>query len=184
MMVKRDPPISAPETKPPSPPRPLASAEVIVSRNLFDPERGAGKTKEAEADSRSLQRIRSFVLLGTAILGANRYAILQEGATPGVSTPPGRSTGPSRYKIGDVVEGFRLSEIQDKNVVFSKGSSTVELALDYFRKTDPSAPSAAARPGVSAAVPAVGQTAPVTPLAPRVLPQLPRRERLPAPPVS
>jgi hypothetical protein len=87
-----------------------------------------------------------------------------------------------RYKIGDVVEGFSLSEIRDKNVVFSKGASKVELALDYFRKIEASPRAPVAQRGVSGAAPVPGQAAPVTPLASRVVPQLPRRERLPAPP--
>lgn len=185
-VVKRDAPIAATESKPQSTPRPLVSADVIISRNLFDPERGATKTKQAEADSRSLQRISSVVLLGTAILGSNRYAILQEGSGSAVPMPPGRSAGSLRFKVGDVIEGFSLSEIRDKNVVFSKGASRVELALDYFRKIE--APASARPPaapsGVSGAAPVPGQGAPVSPLVPRVLPQLPRRERLPTPPTS
>jgi hypothetical protein len=185
-VVKRDPPISATETKQPSSPRPLVGTEIIVSRNLFDPERGASRTKEAEADSRAVQRVKSLVLLGTAILGSNQYAIVQEGSSGGGPARPGRSAGPVRYKIGDVVEGFSLSEIRDKNVVFSKGASRVELALDYFRKIEASAAtrSPAAQRGVSGTAPIAGQAAPVTPLAPRVVPQLPRRARLPAPPNS
>jgi hypothetical protein len=183
-VVRRDPPASITEVKPPSPPPTLAPTEVIIGKNLFDPERGATKTKEAEADTRSLQRIRSFVLLGTAILGANRYAILQEGSGGAGATPPGRSAGPARYKIGDVIEGFSLSEIRDKNVVFSKGASRVELALDYFRKVEAPPRSPITQAGVSGATPVPGQAAPVSPLVPRVLPQLPRRERLPAPPTS
>jgi hypothetical protein len=121
-----------------------------------------------------------------AILDSNRYAILQEGSGGASPTPAGRSAGPVRYKIGDVVEGFSLSEIRDKNVVFSKGASKVELALDYFRKSE--VPVLARAPtvqrGVSGAAPVSAQTAPVSPLAPRVVPQLPRRERFPAPPNS
>jgi hypothetical protein len=30
-------------------------------------------------------------------------------------------------------EGFKLSEIRDKSVVFTKGASRVEVALDFFR---------------------------------------------------
>jgi hypothetical protein len=154
---------------------------MIISKNLFDPERGASRTKEAEADSRSLQRIRSFILLGTAILGSNRYAILQEGSG-GAPTPTG-PPAPVRYKVGDVVEGFQLSEVRDKNVVFSKGASKVELALDYFRKVETPVPGRPTipQPGV-VNVPVPGQPAPAAPVAPRVLPQFPRRERVPAPP--
>jgi hypothetical protein len=184
MVVKRDPPAVAAEPKQQVTPRPLAATEVIVSRNLFDPERGAGKTREAEADSRAVQRVKSLVLLGTAILGSNQYAIVQEGSSGGGPARPGRSAGPVRYKIGDVVEGLSLSEIRDKNVVFSKGSSRVELALDYFRKIEAPPRSPVAQRGASGAVPVPAQAAPVTPLVPRVLPQLPRREGLPARPNS
>jgi hypothetical protein len=182
-VVKREPPIAATESKSQITPPPLATTEVIISKNLFDPERGAVKPKEVEADSRSLQRIRSFVLLGTAILGSNQYAILQEGSGSS-GPPPGRAAGPVRYKIGDVVEGFSLSEIRDKNVVFSKGSSRVELALDYFRKIEAPPRAPVAPRSVSGMTPVPGQAAAASPLAPRVLPQLPRRERLPARPNS
>ncbi len=77
-----------------------------------------------------------------------------------------------------------MSEIRDRNIVVTKGASRIELALDYFRKIE--APASARVPavqrGVAAPVPVAGQAAPVSPLVPRVLPQLPRRERLPAPP--
>lgn len=71
-----------------------------------------------------------------------------------------------RLKLGDTVEGFKLSEIHDKKVVFTKGSSKVEVALDYFRKIEPTkpVPAAPARPGVA--------------------PNVPRRERLPVPPAA
>lgn len=185
-VVKRPAPVEATEAKPEAKPPPLVSTDMIISKNLFDPERGASRTREAEADSRALQRIRSFVLLGTAILGSNRYAILQDGGAGGAPMPPGRAAGPVRFKVGDVVEGFNLSEIRDKNVVFSKGASRVELALDYFRKVEAPAPGRLPmpQPGVVGNVPAPGQAGPATPLVPRVLPQLPRRERLPAPPSS
>jgi hypothetical protein len=116
--------------------------------------------------------------------GGNYYAILQEGSGGAGPTPPGKSVGPTRYKIGDVIEGFSLSEIRDKNVVFSKGASRVELALDYFRKVEAPPRSPITQAGVSGATPVPGQAAPVSPLVPRVIPQLPRRERLPAPPTS
>lgn len=184
ILVKRDAPIAATEPKPPSTPQLVVGTEAIVSRNLFDPERGASKTREAEADSRAVECVKSLILLGTAILGTNRYAILQEGSSSGSPTPPGRFVGTLRFKLGDVIEGFNLSEIRDKNVVFSKGASRVELALDYFRKVE--APASVRAPsaqrGVAASAPMPGQIAPASALVPRVLPQLPRRERLPAPP--
>ncbi len=163
---------------------PLVGTDTIVNKNLFDPERGEGRNREAETNSRAFQRVRGMVLLGTAILGNNRYAILSDAAAstvPGQIVPP-QAANIMRLKLGDNVEGFSLTEIRDKNVVFSKGASKVELTLDYFRKVEPATlvrpPSA--QPGVTAPVP--GRPGPTVPPVPRVLPQLPRRERLPAPP--
>jgi hypothetical protein len=172
----------------------IIGTEIIVSKNIFDPERGAGFTREAEANSQAFQRIRKMVLLGTAILGNNRFAIIQDGATSsGPAGAPGQSTATMRIKLGDTIEGFKLSEVSEKRVVFARGASTVEVPLDYFRKTDivqPRRP-VAAQTGAVAPTPAqtgaVG-TAPaprVTPgptnvpgqRVPRAIPELPRRDR-------
>jgi len=56
---------SKPVTNPPA----VIGTETVISKNIFDPERGAGFTREAEANSQAFQRIRSMVLLGTAIIG-------------------------------------------------------------------------------------------------------------------
>jgi hypothetical protein len=180
-------PVLVDGTKPTMNPPAIVGTETIISKNIFDPERGAGFTREAEANSQAFQRIRSMVLLGTAILGNNRFAILQDGATssgaPGI---PGPSAGPMRIKLGDTVEGFRLSEVSEKRVVFARGTSTVEVPLDYFRKTDlpqprkpvtpqPSAPAQAPGPRI---VPP-GQANVPGPRVPRAIPALPRREREP-----
>ena len=100
-VVMHHAPVAVSEAKQQAAPRPLAPTEIIISKNLFDPERGAVKPKEAEADTRSLQRVKSLVLLGTAILGSNQFAILQESNITGTPTPPGRSVGPLRFKVGD-----------------------------------------------------------------------------------
>jgi hypothetical protein len=175
-------PASAPDV-PATQPRAVAP-DFVIAKNLFDPERGATQTKEVEANSRAMQRLRGLVLLGTAILGESRYAILQDNGAQSVGRPvPGQSSQTMRFKLGDTFEGFSLSQIQDKNVVFANGAARVELALDYFRKVEPSAP--VARPTVQTgpARPAAASTAPSV-AAPRVIPQLPRRERLPVPPAS
>jgi hypothetical protein len=180
----------------------IVGTETIVSKNIFDPERGAGFTREAEANSQAFQRIRSMVLLGTAILGNNRFAVLQDGATSsGAPAVPGQSAATMRIKLGDTVEGFRLSEVSEKRVVFARGASTVEVPLDYFRKTDvaqPRRPVAGAvgpTPAQTGAVgPAPAQTGAVGPApaprvvtpgptnvpgqrVPRAIPALPRRDR-------
>jgi hypothetical protein len=93
---------------------------------------------------------------------------------PGIPTK-GQNTAPMRLKLGDSVEGFRLSEIADRRVVFSKDASRVEVMLDYFRKTElvpprPAAPTQVGAPPVPGAV------------TPQVVPNLPRRARIPIPP--
>jgi hypothetical protein len=176
-----------------------AGTEVIIAKNLFDPERGASKTKETEADMRAAQRIRSLVLLGTAILGSNRYAIVQD--ADGTSRPiPGSQPAaqpPRRMKLGDSVDGFSLAEVSEKRVVFAKGAMRVEVPVDYFRKvpvvTSPTVPQPGqARlpgpvtpggvPGQIAPRPSPNQPAPG--VVPRVVPNLPRRPRLPSSPES
>lgn len=145
------------EKEPPQ--KKLASTRNIIDRNLFDPERGANQAQEAESSSIAMQRLRSMVLLGTAILGNNRFAILQE---PSDSRPSAARTQPGqpnqlRLKLGDTVEGFRLSEIQEKKVVFTKGASKVEVSLDFLRKFDDAKDRGKApvlsRPGVVPRVP-------------------------------
>jgi hypothetical protein len=188
-----------PEATKPQPAKPpLVGTETIVGKNLFDPERGEGRTRDVETTSRSAQRIRGMVLLGTAIVGNNRFAIVRDQAPAAV---PGRPVDPSqnvmRLKVGDNVEGFRLSEISDKRIVFTQGASNIEVALDYFRKdvVTPSRPTPSPQPGSPVLprrpvqpqegtaqpqvtpVPQPGQVPPV----PRVIPNLPRRERLPLP---
>jgi hypothetical protein len=121
-----------------------------------------------------------LILHGTAILGESRYAILQDsGSSPGGRPVQGQTNQLMRFKTGDSFEGFRVSEIRDRNVVFSNGPARIELALDYFREvesvTASAPPAAQVRPTGSA--PARGQPSPL-PL-PRVVPQIPRRERLP-----
>ena len=150
------------------------ATDVIVSKNLFDPERGASASREAEETSRSSQRVRNLILMGTVIIGDNRTAILQDGVNPnaGQAAPPAQ-TAPMRLKVGDSVEGYRLAEIADKKVVFTKDAARVEVMLDYFRKVEVPTPRAApagqlAPPGAAAAPP-------------RVIPNLPRRGRIPVP---
>lgn len=159
----------------------LVSTETIVSRNIFDPERGEGRSRQAEESSQAVQRVRNMILLGTAILGNNRVAILQDSpAMRAGAGRPGQTSEPMRVKLGDTVEGFRLSEIADKRVVFTRGASRVEVMLDFFRKAESIEPTPAPpAPGTKAAP---GQVVAPRPGVPRVVPNLPRRDRLPTPP--
>jgi hypothetical protein len=186
-------PIAVEDAKAVTNPRSVIGTETIISKNIFDPERGAGLTREAEANSQAFQRIRSMILLGTAILGNNRFAILEDGGvSSGAPGTPGQSIAPMRVKLGDTVEGFRLSEISEKRIVFARGAATVEVPLDYFRKTDGTQPrrpvAAQTSPAGQATTPGAVAPRVVTPgqsnlpgqRVPRATPALPRRERQPA----
>ena len=134
----RKPPSVAEESKKEASPQQVATTKNIVEKNLFDPERGASRSKEAEVSVAAMQRIRSMVLLGTAILGSSRYAILEGPPDSGVPAAKNAEAKANRLRLkqGDSMEGFKLSEVQEKKVVFTKGASRIEVALDYFRKTD------------------------------------------------
>ncbi len=153
----------AEESRPPQ----VANTRTIVDRNLFDPERGQNRTKNEEVSSAAMQRVRSLVLLGTALLGDSRYAIVEDPAkTPGPAKTQSGS-GQMRFRQGDSWEGFRLSEVRERSVVFTQGASRVELALDFSRLGAPSAPRASVAPRA---------VAPSQP-APRVVPEPQARAR-------
>ena len=130
----------------------LASTESIVKQNLFDPQRGGGEQGDAGDSSQGMEKLRDLVLLGTVIDGSERYAIVEfppenkprarrakrlaRTAKGKRLTRAGRRTRGEvrRLALGDTVEGFKLVEVHAQRVVFEKGSSTVELVLDFSRK--------------------------------------------------
>ena len=115
------------------------STKRIIEKNLFDPERGTGQGQETQVSSGTMRQVQKMILLGTAILGSNRYALFEEGSGEKRPARARARTGQEnilRLKLGDTVEGFELSEIHEKKVVFTKGASKVEIALDFFRKVD------------------------------------------------
>ncbi|MGH7847144.1 MAG: hypothetical protein ACREQW_18520 [Candidatus Binatia bacterium] len=138
VLAKEKPATAAEQEHPPTPRPLLASTKNIVDRNLFDPERGQGRSREGEAQSAAVQRIRNMVLLGTAIIGSSRHAILEESGDPRL--PAGKAqpvqSNQIRLKLGDTIEGFKVSEIQERRVVLSRGAMNIEVALDYMRKVE------------------------------------------------
>lgn len=164
--------------------------EAIVNKNLFDPERGAVKpTQDSDIEIRAVQRVRSMVLLGTAIIGNSRYAIVQEPDNmPPIPGAPGqpRQQAVRRLRVGDNVEGFSVTEIADRRVILTKGVNRVEVSVDYFRKVAP--PVGGPVPGRPGPVGPAGVQVPQFPTpgpaAPGVIPTLPRRPRLPVPPTA
>lgn len=127
----------------------VANTRAIIDRNLFDPERGQNRTNSDDVSSAAMQRIRSLVLLGTALLGDSRYAILEDSAKAGGPAKARSGSGQMRFRQGDSWEGFKLSEVRERSVVFTQGASRVELALDFSRLGAPAAPRASVVPAVA-----------------------------------
>jgi hypothetical protein len=146
LAVATEPPVSLT-------PRPPIGTEAIISKNLFDPERGAGASRDAEENSNAVKRVRGMILMGTMIIGNNRVAILQDGASPAPGQavpgirPPAQAASLMRLKVGDNIEGFKLTEIADRRVVFARDATRVEVLLDFFRKVENVAPRPAAAQG-------------------------------------
>ena len=64
-----------------------------------------------------------FDLLGTFIAGNQRHAIVK-----------GRGGKLERLEVGDILNGFELSEIHRQRAVFKSDISTLELLLDFTRR--------------------------------------------------
>ncbi len=64
-----------------------------------------------------------FVLLGTFIAGNKRHAIVK-----------GKEGKLERLELGDILNGFELSEIHRQRAVFKSDISTLELVLDFTRR--------------------------------------------------
>ncbi len=118
----------------------IAGTQNIINKSLFDPGRGASRIEDLEAADTNSQLAGNMALIGTFITESERYAIIQ------LPPSPGRAKEQERFKLDDMVEEFRLSEIHEKKVVLKRGSSKIELMLDFFLKTG----EAGQRPGTPA----------------------------------
>ena len=115
----------------------------IVKKNLFDPARGAGGKKVAEAVPQSKQGPEEHVLLGTMITSRGRKALIRIlPATGGSAVRRRRNRANAkssqsgevrRISLGDPVGEFQLAEIQPHKVVLKKGSEQVVLVLEFMR---------------------------------------------------
>lgn len=165
--------------------------KTIIERNPFDPDRGTPRTAGAEASPIATQKIKGVALVGTVLLGDSRYAIVEQALS---STWAGRGghvgqSGQRRLQVGDALEGFMLSEIDVERVLFTNGTSRIEIPLDFSRSKEtharaqmPPVPPTAAVPGVPPA-PSTSLIPVTAPLArPPVAPAMkPVRTRPPAP---
>ena len=121
----------------------LVSTESIVKRNLFDPERGAGTGNGAQDFSQGNKELGDLHLLGTVIAGGQSYAIVEVPLENDRRSRRAKRLARGRRQtrgemrrlaLGDMLEGFKLEEIHAQRVVFKKGSSTIDVVLDFSRK--------------------------------------------------
>ncbi len=83
--------------------------------------------------------------MGTVIVGSQRYAIVEVPPQNGPRAGRGkrrlrgnrRTRGElRRLALGDTLGGFKLVEIHSQRAVFQRGSSTLEVVLDFSRKVE------------------------------------------------
>lgn len=93
----------------------------------------------------ALVEVPDFVLLGTFIAGSQRYAIVEVPPEEGPRAGRGKrllrgkrlTRGEQRrLALGDTLDGFKLVKIHSQRVVFKRGSSTLEVVLDFSHKVE------------------------------------------------
>ncbi len=120
------------------------NTKAIVENNLFDVKRGTGGNGTKTAVTQDPSEIEGMVLLGTIVAEGKRYAIIKVPPSPGRGSSSGG--GMRRLGLGESVWGYTLSEIQADRVIFTKGSSEVELGLDFSRRSTTTQPPARSKP--------------------------------------
>jgi len=109
--------------------------KVIVEKNLFDAKRGAGGSGKKAAETQDAGEIEGLVLLGTIVAAGKRFAIVKVPPSKGLGRGSKAGGGMRRLGLGDTVWGYTLAEIQADRVIFTKGSSEVEIGLDFSRRS-------------------------------------------------
>ena len=112
-----------------------AGTKIIVGKNLFDVKRGSGGSGRRSSGSQSAGEIEGLVLLGTIVAAGEQFAIVKVPPSSGVGRGSSAGGGMRRLGLGDTVWGYTLKEIQADRVIFTKGSSEVELGLDFSRRS-------------------------------------------------
>ena len=113
-----------------------AGTKIIIEKNLFDVKRGSGGSGKKAVVSQNAGEIEGLVLLGTILAAGERFAIVKvPPSSPGGRRGSRAGGGMRRLALGDTVWGYTLSEIEADRVVFTKGSSEVELGLDFSRRS-------------------------------------------------
>ena len=130
-------------------PVPLATYDVVASKNLFNPSR-------SEVGTASVAPVAKPLLYGIVLKDGAPAAFLEDPVTKKVTS----------YKVGDSLAGGQLERIEADRVVIRRGEGTFEVLL-----RDPAKPKAvAAAPPATPPQPGAAQPRPPLPGGPGVQP--------------
>ena len=110
--------------------------QVIVQKNPFDPERGAG-TKEEEGQegaSEAEEFTKKYAVYGVVIAGNSRYAFLKPVTRSRSRERDGE--GLRKVTIGDLVDGWEVSSIKSDGVFFTGAGKKVFLKVFGTTKSE------------------------------------------------
>ena len=100
--------------------------DIIIEKNLFSPDRKKWVSEPASAkkssDKLAKKEINDLILMGTAIRGKDRYAVLH-------AKKDATKAGFKPWMKGDYVQGYLLKEIEEKMVVLQDEAENKEYIL-------------------------------------------------------
>ncbi len=136
--------------------------QVIIQKNPFDPERGAGK-EEGDgqgAASEANEFTKKYAVYGVVIAGKSRYAFLKPVTRARSRDKDG--DGLRKITIGDLVDGWEVSDIKNEGVFFTGAGKRVFLKVFGTTKSERTSnkPVAIAtpKPKIFRPLPATGST--------------------------
>jgi hypothetical protein len=100
---------------------PIGEFQVVIERTLFSPTRRPAVPGEEDPEATAPPALLDLVLTGIVGAADTRVAIL--------TTLSGRET--IQLAPGDSYQGWTVSQMSSRTIVFSLGGRTAEIALDY-----------------------------------------------------
>lgn len=115
-----------------SKPSPSPADYIKVSEeNLFHPERKIPAPPEKAAEKQLPKP--EFVLYGTLITDELRLAYLEDIKSP--RNTPGRGKRQAVMKIGDIISGFTIKEIETDHIILTRADETITLKVTESKKS-------------------------------------------------
>ncbi len=107
-----------------------ARYKVILAKNPFDPDRGAGANgTEIYGGSDQGGFASKFAVYGVVIAGNSKYAFLKPVAKAGGRYKVKNDEGLRKVTVGDLVDGWKVKEIKSEGVLFVKAGKSEFLRV-------------------------------------------------------